>query len=953
MEMKKSIIGELIVSAAVALAACGALADGISFGDTYWLEEAKWKAGDSEIKLKKRCFADLYTGHTVMSPSKFNQIAIFEVVGAKSKDEIKPIVENLGFAGSLSASVWTDEELRKKAMPPLSTASKWESEIRWVDLRDAYDFSGPDGEYLDTFCWAADPDDPLSEIVCEYESKTAAYGWPGKLWPENKAVAGRFWVAVELFPSASSRWYGLEGSVRVWQQGTNEKSERFYVGYDPDDTVPFATDARSMFRGLTINTKFTCMSAEIWDVDLVSYNAPLHAYWLETSASQCGAPLSISLPEAGIFYMSSVWLPEAEDITAKNADGQWSVRLSYDDDEAWEKYYEMGNENFFYEYGRPPYGSPGYIAVRVNSGKTITLEREDIDDDFDFFRLQFFPSSSKAVAVEASYFTIFDRNRYKRYGGNTCEYLQGYVTGTGVYKVGEMVALAAVPAPGEAFDHWELKYGNFPAGIDTANPTLSFMVTDDCAGTAEERKQMVVRAVWKEKRQITATAVDISQGCATGSGFYHDGAIATLTAKPTARYQFVRWSDGVTTETRTVAVDGDAEYVAEFERREVPVFESIAGDKVEYDIELKGYAATGLPAGLKYDAKKGVVSGVAKTPGEYEVTFTKSGEADETMIFTVRDEVVSVGCEGLSAGSFVAGVAGDPDGIPLEIETETGLKSVAVAKLPAGMKYDAKTNLITGAPTKAGDYEVTVTVTTKSGAKQVIAIPVAVAALPDAAVGTFNGFVKSADEKENIGTFQLTATDVGKLSAKVTTAAGTYSFSGACWDSVEENFYGEDRYFATLTTKKGEKLELALDSFAGWDETQLFAWFATADGTERLVEARKNAFGKTWYFNAEGDVDNGWTLSYAENAKAAALTVTLNADGSTKIAGKLGELSVNAAGYADVTSVSEGAIIADFVPVVSVKKGKSTLKRALSIGTTLWFDRSNNHDYVGSACLQE
>ena len=108
---------------------------------------------------------------------------------------------------------------------------------------------------------------------------------------------------------------------------------------------------------------------------------------------------------------------------------------------------------------------------------------------------------------------------------------------------------------------------------------------------------------------------------------------------------------------------------------------------------------------------------------------------------------------------------------------------------------------------------------------------------------------------------------------------------------------------------------------------------------------------------------DGWRLSYAENAKAAALTVTLNADGSTKIAGKLGfpnasgkteTINVSASGYADVTSLSEGVILADFAPVVSIKDAKATLKKALSIRANLWFDRSNDHaEGVGSAKLVE
>ncbi len=379
-------------------------------------------------------------------------------------------------------------------------------------------------------------------------------------------------------------------------------------------------------------------------------------------------------------------------------------------------------------------------------------------------------------------------------------------------------------------------------------------------------------------------------------------------------------------------------------------YKMIAGDKVEFSVGLVGYAAKGLPTGLKYDAMKGLVIGTAKMPGEYETTFMKKGEENVAVVFAVRAEEVSAGCAGLLGGTFTAGVAGSVSGIPVETETETGVKSVTVAKLPAGMKYDAKTGLITGAPTKAGEYAATVTVTTKAGAKHVVTIPVAVAALPDTAVGVFNGFVKASDGTENLGTVQLTTTDAGKLTAKVVMAVGTYSFSGTCWDSVEDGVYS-----TVLATKKGETLTIALDSNAGWNMNQLTGEFA-ATGTRdaRHVVARRNAFGKTWYFAADDDGTGGWTLYYAENAKAAALTVTLNADGSTKIAGKIGMHNVTASGYSDVTGLSDGVIYADFAPVVSVKDGKTTLKRGLSVRANLWFDHSNDHaEGVGSVRIMD
>ena len=159
---------------------------------------------------------------------------------------------------------------------------------------------------------------------------------------------------------------------------------------------------------------------------------------------------------------------------------------------------------------------------------------------------------------------------------------------------------------------------------------------------------------------------------------------------------------------------------------------------------------------------------------------------------------------------------------------------------------------------------------------------------------------------------------------------------------------------ATLATKKGEVLTLALDSTAGWDTDHLTGTFTTADGMSRSVVARRNAFGRTWYLTADGDADNGWTLSYSEDSKTANKTVTLSADGSTKIAGKIGTLNISASGYSGVTGVSSGVIFADFAPIVSLKEEKTTIKRVLSIRTNLWFDRSNGHaEGVGTARIAE
>lgn len=315
-------------------------------------------------------------------------------------------------------------------------------------------------------------------------------------------------------------------------------------------------------------------------------------------------------------------------------------------------------------------------------------------------------------------------------------------------------------------------------------------------------------------------------------------------------------------------------------------------------------------------------------------------------------EKISVECAGLASGFLPMGIAAIGGGLAIVVDCATGVKSVGVAKLPTGMKYDAKSGLITGVPTKAGEYTVEFTVTTIGGNKAVFVQPLVVEPIPDAVVGTFNGFVFVGED--NLGTFTMTTTDTGKLTAKIVTTAGTVSFSGKCWDLLESGVYR-----ATLQTKD-ETLEIAIDSNAAWNVAQLTGCYRTKSGRILNVDAQRNAFGKTWFFDASGDEKTGWSLVYAQSAKSAALTVTLKADGTTSIAGTLSGLpddkgkptnfKVSASGFVRVDALGSGVLIADFTPMLSVNK----VKKVLSIKTNLWFDRSNDHsEGIGDAEFKE
>jgi len=129
--------------------------------------------------------------------------------------------------------------------------------------------------------------------------------------------------------------------------------------------------------------------------------------------------------------------------------------------------------------------------------------------------------------------------------------------------------------------------------------------------------------------------------------------------------------------------------------------------------------------------------------GKAKLSYVMTAEC-LALVAKFEKEKMSLSCPGLAAGTFTVGVCGAGDGIPLEISTQSGVKSVKASKLPTGMKLvkDKSTGewMITGAPTKAGAYNVVLTVMAVSGATESVTIPVTVESLPDWVVGTFEGY---------------------------------------------------------------------------------------------------------------------------------------------------------------------------------------------------------------------
>ncbi len=131
---------------------------------------------------------------------------------------------------------------------------------------------------------------------------------------------------------------------------------------------------------------------------------------------------------------------------------------------------------------------------------------------------------------------------WKNHDGTVLETDTGVTTGTTPTYNGSTPTKASTAQYNYAFSGWSPSVGAI-----TGNTTYTAQFTE------------TVRSY-----VITASG---ENGTVTGGGSYEYGASVTLTATPNDGYGFVKWSDGVTTATRTVSVTGAATYTAVFEKK--------------------------------------------------------------------------------------------------------------------------------------------------------------------------------------------------------------------------------------------------------------------------------------------------------------------------------------------------------------------------------------------------
>ena len=123
------------------------------------------------------------------------------------------------------------------------------------------------------------------------------------------------------------------------------------------------------------------------------------------------------------------------------------------------------------------------------------------------------------------------------------------------------------------------------------------------------------------------------------------------------------------------------------------------------------YNATGLPSGLTVNTSTGLISGTPTTAGTYSVTISATnagGTGSATLTLTIKPPAPVITSPATATGQV--GVA-----FSYQITATNNPTSYNATGLPAGLTVNTSTGLISGTPTTAGTYSVTISATNSGG----------------------------------------------------------------------------------------------------------------------------------------------------------------------------------------------------------------------------------------------
>lgn len=252
---------------------------------------------------------------------------------------------------------------------------------------------------------------------------------------------------------------------------------------------------------------------------------------------------------------------------------------------------------------------------------------------------------------------------------------------------------------------------------------------------------------------------------------------------------------------------------------------------VSWPVTIYGKATVnGLPSGLKYSG--GAITGKATKSGTYTVSIyaaNDAGAVSKTLTIHVVSPGFHVSCsaqpngasdpQDIASGTVVNMMVGVKQLISLSaVPGMSGVEksdasSMSAKGLPPGLKLSGGT--ISGVPTKPGSYAASIAFKNKYGWTAGFDVKFVVSAMPEWAVGTFEGGCGTA--WSDGARYEFAVSSAGKLSGKVFRLGETWTMSAASSSA----FFADDQ---------GEFVfDVALKSGKNTLDAKLYVWDSTYD----------------------------------------------------------------------------------------------------------------------------
>lgn len=504
----------------------------------------------------------------------------------------------------------------------------------------------------------------------------------------------------------------------------------------------------------------------------------------------------------------------------------------------------------------------------------------------------------------------------------------GTVSGGGTYKAGKTAYLSASAKSGSVFSGWysgstllsqakSFAYKTTDADVSIVGKFIlkgEDAVEVSCPLASQYTKGVSIDPVTVTVRGNSLPSVSVS-GLPSGLS-YRNGAIS---GKPSRSGVYTTTVTGKTSggakvvKTYTIVVSAFGEY-----------YVKAPCDSTVGTVSGQGVYAAGKTVTLRMSVKKGNVF-----TGWYQGSTLLSQEAKYT--FTMPSENLSLTPEFITAEEDLAAVSLVVDDFSLDASTvleksaicgvnlswdliSGGLSAtkVAFSNLPSGLKYNATTRKLEGAPTTAKRYATKVKVQTAGGNVKTFNVAFTVEPLPKWVPGNYYGGCTYGGK---VGRAKLTVSSAGKVSGKLIAAGTTHSFSANALDSFENGVFTL-KPTIPYSYKEGRKTVKAVKTLAlKLTEDGDLGRIAGSDSNGLDLEVLQNVWErkdlKVPVFAGGNKVP---VVEFSNGLK-----IKIGQRGAVKIGGKIGSVSVSGDSQL-VAGYENGQLTGEAETVLSVSK---------------------------------